>query len=96
MVLYIAIILGLITLLVFCALGKVLPHEINKDDIKFYKQSEIISISIIIGAFIFFIIAEFADSIYIAFNIIGVILLIGSVVFYYFRNYQYKHKGDDK
>lgn len=91
MVLYIAIILGLITLLVFCALGKVLPHEIDKEDINFYKNSEIISISIIIGAFIFFIIAEFADAIYIAFNIIGVVLIAAAVGFYYYRNYQYKH-----
>ena len=91
MVLYIAIILGLVALAVFCALGKVLPKNIDKEDIKFYKMSQIITILIVICAFIVFIIAEISDAIYVAFNIIGVVLLGVAVIYYYFRNYQYKH-----
>ena len=90
MVLYITIIVALVILLVLSILGRMTPKKLNKTQMKYYKKTEIICLSIFICAFIFFIIGEVIDVLYPAFDIVGIVLLVASFAFYFYQKFNYK------
>lgn len=96
MVLYIIIIIALITLLVLSILGRMTPKNLNEAQIKFYKKTEIICLSIFIVAFIFFIIGELVESLYPSFDIVGIVLLVISFAYYFWQKYNYKKITKEK
>lgn len=96
MVLYIIIIIALITLLVLSALGRMAPKNLNEIQKKYYIKTEIICLSIFIGAFIFFIFGEIFDALYPTFDIIGVVLLVASFAFYLYQKYNYVNATKEK
>lgn len=58
MVLYITIIVALVILLVLSILGRMTPKNLNETQMKYYKKTEIICLSIFIFAFIFLLLAR--------------------------------------
>lgn len=90
MVLYITIIVALVILLVLSILGRMTPKNLNETQMKYYKKTEIICLSIFIFAFIFFIIGEVIDVLYPAFDIVGIVLLLASFAFYFYQKFNYK------
>lgn len=90
MVLCITIIVALVILLVLSILGRMTPKNLNETQMKYYKKTEIICLSIFICAFIFFIIGEVIDVLYPAFDIVGIVLLLASFAFYFYQKFNYK------
>lgn len=97
MVIYILIAVALAVLMILTIFDKFTPKEITDENKKkFYKQTTIIMLSADILSFVLFTIAELVEAVYKAFNIIAIILLILSVVFYFVRDWQFKKIESEK
>lgn len=90
MILYIVIEIALIALLILTLLNKFTPASYNDTQKNYFKKAALICLGVFILAFFFFIIGEAVEDLYPTFDIVGLVLIVLSFVFYFYQKYNFK------
>lgn len=96
MVIYFLLAFAFLVVLVLTAFDHIKSSSENVNRRRIFKRTLITITACLAAAMILFAFAEIVDLLYAAFNVIGILLIVGAVVFYFVQDYYFKKESENK